>query len=107
VAIKQTTFDYFKYNWMNERYKNTLNYIFGSLSGVIGTTILYPTYLMKRVLQTSTLKITIRQHFYHINSTQGFFGFYKGLGTCYLKVIPYQGFLFWSNEKFKKIIKYE
>ena len=92
---------------MNENYKNTLNYIFGSLSGVIGTTILYPTYLLKRVLQTSNNNINIRSHCKRIYQQEKIFGFYRGLSTCYFKVIPYQGFLFWSNEKFKKILKYD
>ena len=91
---------------MNEEYKNTLNYIFGSISGVIGTTLLYPTYLLKRVLQTSIDKLSIRQHIKIIYQKDRIYGFYKGLTTCYMKVIPYQGFLFWSNEKLKKMIKY-
>lgn len=92
---------------MVERYRNTLNYIYGSLSGVIGTTILYPTYLLKRVVQTSNIEMNYTNHIKKIYVLSGIAGFYKGLLTCYLKVIPYQGFLFWSNEKFKKFIKYE
>lgn len=92
---------------MNENYKNSLNYFYGSLSGVIGTTILYPTYLLKRVLQTSNNNLSIRSHCKSIYKKQKIFGFYRGLLTCYIKVIPYQGFLFWSNERFKKVLNYE
>jgi|LauGreDrversion4_2_1035121.scaffolds.fasta_scaffold999203_1 hypothetical protein len=92
---------------MVEKYRNTLNYLYGSLSGVIGTTILYPTYLLKRVVQTSNTEMNYINHIKNIYLVNGIPGFYKGLFTCYLKVIPYQGFLFWSNEKFKKLLKYE
>ena len=38
---------------MVDNYKNTLNFIYGSSSGLIGTVLLYPSYLIKRVLQAN------------------------------------------------------
>lgn len=31
-----------------------MNFVYGSLAGAIGTTILYPTYLIKRVFQANS-----------------------------------------------------
>ena len=91
---------------MVEKYRNTLNYIYGSGSGVIATVLLYPTYMLKRVLQSSDTKKKLSAFFREILVKDGFKGFYKGLSMTLLKTAPYQGFLFWANEKFKKIIKY-
>jgi hypothetical protein len=91
---------------MIEKYRNTLNYIYGSGSGVIATVLLYPTYMLKRVLQSSDSKSKLLPIFKDIWLKDGFKGFYKGLSMTILKTAPYQGFLFWSNEKFKKLIKY-
>lgn len=41
---------------MIPEYKSQLNFIFGSFAGVLGTTILYPTYLLKRVFQANSNK---------------------------------------------------
>lgn len=39
--------------------------------------------------------------------TEGIKGFYKGLSITYIKVIPYQGLLFWCNERLKIMLGYE
>lgn len=91
---------------MIEKYRNTLNYIYGSGSGVMATILLYPTYMLKRVLQSRDSKSKLLPIFKDIMLKDGFKGFYKGLSMTLLKTAPYQGFLFWSNEKFKKLIKY-
>lgn len=91
---------------MIEKYRNTLNYLYGSGSGVIATILLYPTYMLKRVLQSSNTNNGLLKIFQEIMLKDGFKGFYKGLSMTLLKTAPYQGFLFWSNEKFKKLIKY-
>jgi hypothetical protein len=65
VAIKQTSFDLLKNNFMVEKYRNTLNFFYGSLSGFVGTIILYPTYMIKRILQAnSNLKELINLLFF-------------------------------------------
>jgi hypothetical protein len=38
---------------------------------------------------------------------EGVRGIYKGLSITYVKIIPYQGLLFWSNEKLKVLLGYE
>jgi solute carrier family 25 phosphate transporter 23/24/25/41 len=59
VAIKQTTFDILKHKFMVPEYRAVLNFIFGAVSGVIGTTLLYPTHLIKRVFQANSKLILI------------------------------------------------
>jgi hypothetical protein len=54
VAIKQTIFDILKNKYMFEQHRSKLNFVYGSLSGVIATTILYPTHLIKRVFQANS-----------------------------------------------------
>lgn len=54
VAIKQTSYEMLKVFYMNKNYQTILNFIYGSLSGVVGTTLLYPSYLFKRVSQASS-----------------------------------------------------
>jgi len=107
VAIKQTTFDYLKTNFMVDKYRGSLNFIFGGFSGLLGTCLLYPSYMMKRVLQANDIKELklgglIRQIF----RTQGISGFYKGMSMSLIKIVPYQGLLFWINEKMKVIMNY-
>jgi len=115
VAIKQTTFDYLKNNFIIEQYRSQLNFIFGAFAGVLGTTILYPTYLIKRVFQANSkifnniiddMSLTILQYIKITLREQGIIGMYKGISITYLKTIPYQGLLFYTNEKFKIYLKY-
>ena len=56
IAIKQTSFDYFQRKLMINKFKNYLNLIYGSLAGVIGTLIMYPFYMIKRVFQANSIK---------------------------------------------------
>lgn len=53
VAIKQTSFDLMKNNFMIDSYRNSLNFTYGCLSGLVGTVLLYPSYLIKRILQAN------------------------------------------------------
>jgi hypothetical protein len=39
--------------------------------------------------------------------TQGIRGLYKGMSITYVKIIPYQGLLFSTNEKLKLILGYD
>lgn len=108
VAIKQTTFDYLKSHCMIPEYRGTLNFIYGSLSGVFGTVALYPTYMIKRVLQANNDKnFSLFRYMMDLYKRQGIKGFYMGMSMTLVKVIPYQGILFWCNEKLKVLMKYE
>jgi hypothetical protein len=108
VAIKQTTFDYLKIHWMIPEYRSSLNFIYGSFSGVFGTVALYPTYMIKRVLQANNDKnFSLFAYMADLHKRQGIQGFYKGMSMTLIKVIPYQGILFWCNEKLKILMKYE
>jgi hypothetical protein len=108
VAIKQTSFDFLKNHCMIPQYRSALNFIFGSLSGVVGTVALYPTYMFKRIMQANNSKdFNIFRHGADLYRRKGITGFYNGMSMTIVKVIPYQGIMFWCNEKLKVILKYE
>jgi hypothetical protein len=112
VAIKQTSFDllknHFTLNIDNPRKKQFMYFIFGAVSGVFGTVILYPTYMLKRVLQANDNKSFQLSHYIKdLYIRSGFTGFFKGMSMTLIKVIPYQGILFSCNEKLKVLFKYE
>lgn len=108
LAIKQTTFDYLKTHCMVPKYRNTLNVIYGSFSGVFGTVALYPTYMFKRVLQANNKKdFSLIAYSRDLLQRQGVRGFYQGMSMTLVKVIPYQGILFGCNEKLKELLQYE
>jgi hypothetical protein len=93
---------------MVPEYKNTLNFLYGSLSGVLGTVVLYPTYMIKRVLQANTDKnFRLLAYSKDLIKRQGLQGFYLGMSMTLVKVIPYQGILFLCNEQLKILLKYE
>jgi hypothetical protein len=117
VAIKQSVFDYLKTNYMVPQYRNYLNFIFGALSGIVGTSILYPTHMLKRVFQANSKyygltvvddkDLTVYNFVKNTIRNEGVKGLYRGLGITYIKIIPYQGLLFWSNERLKVMFGYE
>ena len=107
VAIKQTSFEYLKNHCMVPEYKSSLNFLYGSFSGVLGTVLLYPTYMIKRVLQANSDKsFSLVSYLMNQVRTQGIKGFYLGMSMTLIKVVPYQGLLFWCNEKLKILLRY-
>jgi hypothetical protein len=48
---------------MNQKYRGILNCAYGALSGLIGTLLLYPTYLFKRIMQANSKNISILLNF--------------------------------------------
>jgi len=50
--------------------------------------------------------LTISEYIKKTLREQGIRGMYKGLSIAYLKAIPYQGLLFYTNEKLKIYLKY-
>lgn len=54
VAIKQTTYEGLKQLFMPDRLQSITNFCYGSIAGLLGTTLLYPTYMLKRVLQANS-----------------------------------------------------
>lgn len=55
VAIKQSTFEYLKTNHMVPKHRDTLNFVYGSFAGLFGTILLYPSHMIKRVLQANSM----------------------------------------------------
>lgn len=107
VAIKQTSFDFLKRNCMIDQYKGILYFIYGSLSGLMGTVVLYPTYMIKRVIQANNKKdFKILPYVSDLIKRLGVKGLYQGMSMTLVKVIPYQGLNFYCNEKLKIWLKY-
>jgi solute carrier family 25 protein 16 len=100
---------------MLQKHRSKLNFIFGSLAGMIATTLLYPTLMIKRVFQANS-KYKIKNKLLDDKNLRisswivdcyrkiGITHFYKGMSIYYIKTIPYQGILFWTNEKLKIIL---
>jgi hypothetical protein len=96
-----------KNNCIIPQYKSALLFIYGSFSGVLGTILLYPSYMIKRVLQANNDKsFSLMSYITSQLRTQGVKGFYLGMSMTLIKIIPYQGILFWTNEKIKVLLKY-
>ncbi len=116
IAIKQSSFEFFKARFIKEsKYKIYLNLLYGSLAGTIGTLIMYPFYMIKRVLQANSKfialyldkeRISIKSHLKDLLSRYGIRGFYLGLSMTLLKTAPYVGITFLCNEKLKEMFKY-
>lgn len=51
--------------------------------------------------------LRIIQYIKNTISNQGIKGLYKGMSITYIKIIPYQGLLFSTNEKLKLFLGYE
>ncbi len=88
---------------------------YGSLSGSIGTLIMYPCHLIKRVLQANSKKLInlsddknlkLLGYIIDLKTRQGIKGFYMGFSMTLLKTAPYIGITFWCNERLKQIFKY-
>lgn len=54
IAIKQTLYEILHLTYMNPNYTSTLNFLYGALSSLIGTTLLYPSYMLKRILHVNS-----------------------------------------------------
>lgn len=54
VAIKQTTYEMLKSTFKPSSHQHIFNFLCGSFAGIFGTTLLYPTYMLKRVLQANS-----------------------------------------------------
>jgi len=51
--------------------------------------------------------LTLTKYIKQTFNTQGMQGFYKGMGVTMVKIIPYQGLIFFFNERFKALLGYE
>jgi hypothetical protein len=67
IASKQTFFEFLKSNFPIKKHKHMGNMIYGLAAGVMGTMLLYPNYVLKRVAQT-TSKCLILYVIYLFNS---------------------------------------
>ena len=53
IAIKQSIYEILKLTYSNHNYQDLLNFMYGSFASLFGTTLLYPTYMLKRVLHNN------------------------------------------------------
>ena len=112
VGIKMSSFDWMLHNLMAKPIdKRSYNYMahcvaFGSISGCISVSLVYPLNVLRHKLQLnhhhsdhnySNFKDAFRQTY----QTNGIRGFYIGLTASLAKMTPMTGLLFLSNELMK------
>ena len=116
VGIKMSSFDWMKRNLITRPVdKRSYNYMthmvaFGSISGCISTSLVYPLNVLRHKLQLnhhhtdhnySNFKDAVKQT-YQLNRIRGF---YVGLTASLAKMTPLTGLLFLSNELMKFELK--
>ena len=126
IAIKQSIYEILKIivNQDNlpgylHTYPSLMHFTYGSVASLIGTTLLYPTYMLKRVLHANSKYLIVNFFFlddknFSLNnylkicySKYGFRGFYRGLSLSYIKLVPSQGIMFSLNEKLREVLNYK
>ena len=102
---------YSSYYYLNKNLKNThldFKLISGGLAGLFTISITYPTDLLRRRLQLQGFDNSVPKYngiidgCKKIYKKEGGLGFYRGLGTTYLKTIPAVGIQFWVIETLNK-----
>lgn len=101
---------YSSYHLMNEHLKNQyfdIKVFSGCLSGLLALTITYPSDLLRRRLQLQGFDPTVPKYdgivdaCLKIKKTEGYRGFYRGMGANYIKTAPTFAVQFWCIEMFK------
>ena len=104
---------YFYYkNYFNDVLSNSTfkHLVCGSLTGISSISLTYPTDVVRRRLQLQGFHKNVPKYNGLIHCCKKMFvdegirGFYKGLGACYMKIIPATAFQWFFIEKFKKIL---
>eukprot|EP01089_Gocevia_fonbrunei_P004663 TRINITY_DN14701_c0_g1_i1.p1 TRINITY_DN14701_c0_g1~~TRINITY_DN14701_c0_g1_i1.p1 ORF type:complete len:325 (-),score=57.68 TRINITY_DN14701_c0_g1_i1:65-1039(-) len=86
-----------------------LPFCFGAVASVAALTVSYPTDLLRKRLMVQGMG-SEDQRIYNgvvdacikIYKGEGVIGFYKGLSTCYIKVVPSQAITWWVVEKCRR-----
>ncbi|CAK9800587.1 Mitochondrial coenzyme A transporter SLC25A42 [Anthophora plagiata] len=89
-----------------EREKPGLNFLAGSLAGVVSQGVTYPLDLMRArmaVTQKAEYK-TLRQIFVRIYMEEGILAYYRGFTATLLGVIPYAGCSFFTYDLLRNIL---
>ena len=98
---------YFKNKYKNNKMNDQIKYfLFGSISGFISVSITYPFDIIKRKLQLTgefgnPVYNSIQHCVEYTYKTHKIKGFYMGLTSCYLKIIPANGIYFMIIELLK------
>jgi len=107
---------YSSYYYFNSLIKNTdfdYKFVGGGLAGLFSVSITYPTDLVRRRLQLQGFDKTVPKYNGILDSCrkifkyEGITGFYRGLGTTYLKTGPAVAIQFWTIETLNKYLKNE
>lgn len=81
----------------------------GGLSSMIAVSFTYPTDLVRRRMQLQGFDPSVPKYdgvidcIKKIGKTEGYRGFYRGLGACYIKLLPSAGLQFWAMEHLKTL----
>jgi solute carrier family 25 phosphate transporter 23/24/25/41 len=110
IAINMTTFDLLKNRYLPKTrdapYFTLINLGLGATSGFVSAALTYPTDLIRRRMQLQGMQgghdlpaYTSTWHcITHTVKTEGVKGMYKGMGACFLKVVPSMAIAFTSYE---------
>ena len=113
IGFNMASFDLLKNYFLPDKsspWFNFINLSLGATAGTIAVTLTYPTDLIRRKIQLMGMEGYEERYSGMWDATvktyraEGFYGLYKGLYPCYLKVIPMTALLFMSNEFLKKHI---
>ena len=102
-------YNYFrkKYWKENEIYAVAYQLFYGGLAGCLSVSFTYPTDLIRRRLQLQGFDTNVPKYdgikdcIRKIYKSEGIIGFYRGLGACYIKIIPAVGIQFYVIEQLK------
>ncbi|RWS06466.1 mitochondrial thiamine pyrophosphate carrier-like protein [Dinothrombium tinctorium] len=102
--VQFSSYEYFtKLFWLNvngERYKNSINFICGSLAGVAATVAAQPFDVIRtRLIAQSEPKtyVSVIHAFRSIVYSESVFALYRGLLPALYQIVPYAGTVFWMN----------
>jgi len=115
VGINFTTYETLKQFLCKNPSKptSTESLSYGGISGAVAQTVTYPIDLIRRRMQIQGFASNLQEYnnsfdvIKKIYTQFGLRGFYNGMLSCYLKVIPSIAISFWTFEKMKMLLRIE
>lgn len=117
IAINMTTFDLLKRHFLPSRDHpqfTVINLLLGACAGFTAAGITYPTDLIRRRMQLQgNTSVDLPQYKGTVDcvrvivKSEGVRGLYKGMGACFLKVVPSMAIAFTVYESLRKHLKFD